>query len=104
MKNFNLIFDEVMIKQLRKASKNNEVKILLSKILNKIEEVGPRAGKLIDVQLHIYEIKVKSPPIRLYYKHNIQTNDIYIFEYEMKTSEGKQNRTIEKIRKFLLKS
>ena len=88
MKNFKLVFDEVMIKQLKKVSKNNEIKTLLSKILNKIEELGPRAGKLIDAQLHIYEIKVKSPPIRLYYKHNFQTNEIYIFEYEMKTSEG----------------
>jgi mRNA-degrading endonuclease RelE of RelBE toxin-antitoxin system len=104
MKNFKLVFDEGMIKQLRKASNNNAIKKLLSKILNKIEELGPRAGKLIDAQLHIYEIKVKSPPIRLYYKYNLQTNEIYVFEYEMKTSEGKQNKTIEKIRKLLLKS
>jgi len=47
---------------------------------------------------------MKSPPIRLYYKHNLLTNEIYVFEYGMKTSEGKQNKTIYKIRGFLLKS
>jgi len=104
MGNFHLIFDEVILKQLKKAGRNNSLKILLSKILDKIEELGPRAGKLLDSQLHIYEIKMKSPPIRLYYKHNLLTNEIYVFEYEMKTSEGKQNKTIDKIRRFLLKS
>jgi len=104
MKNFKLVFDEVILHQLKKASKDNSLKVLLSKILDKIEELGPRAGNLLDSQLHIYEVKMKSPPIRLYYKHNLSTNEIYIFEYEMKTSEKKQNKTIEKIRKFLLKS
>ena len=104
MKNFNLIFDEIILAQLKKAGKNNAIKNILSKILNKIEELGPRAGKLLDSQLRIYEIKMKHPPIRLYYKHNIATNEIYIFEYEMKTSEEKQNKTIERIKRFLLKS
>ena len=104
MKNFELVFDELILRQLKKAGRNNKIKELLSKIFDKIEELGPRAGKLLDSQLHIYEVKLKHPPLRLYYKHNLSTNEIYIFEYEMKTSEKKQNRTIEKIRRFLLKS
>ncbi len=104
MKNFKLIFDGVMVKQLKKVSKNNAIKNILSRIFDKIEELGPRAGRLIDSQLHIYEIKMKSPPIRLYYKHDLSTNEIYVFEYEMKTSEGKQNKTIKRIKKLLLKS
>lgn len=104
MKNFKLVFDEVMLKQLKKAGRNNALKKLLSKILDKIEETGPRAGKLLDSQLYIYEIKLKHPPLRLYYKHNLSTNEIYIFQYEMKTSEKKQNKTIDKSRRFLLKS
>jgi len=104
MERFKLIFDEVILKQLKKAGKNNAIREILSKILNKIEELGPRAGKLLDSQLHIYEVKMKNPPIRLYYKYNIQNNEIYVFEYEMKTSEEKQKRTIEKIKRFLLKS
>ena len=84
--------------------KNQQIKNLLIKLFDKIEEHGPRAGKLIDSQFHLYEIKLKSPPIRLYYRYNMGTNEIYVFEYEMKTSEKKQNKTIEKIRRFLLKS
>ena len=104
MKNFKLVFDEVMLRQLKKAGQNNALKKILSKIFDKIENLGPRAGKLLDSRLHIYEVKLKHPPLRLYYKHNISTNEIYIFEYEIKASEKKQNKTIEKIRKFLLKS
>ena len=104
MKNFYLVFDEIILRQLKKAGRNNALKQILSNIFDKIEELGPRAGKLLDSQLCIYEVKLKHPPLRLYYKHNLSTNEIYLFEYEMKTSEGKQNKTIEKIRKFLLKS
>ncbi|MBU2503903.1 MAG: hypothetical protein KJ879_02520 [Nanoarchaeota archaeon] len=104
MKNFKIIFDKVIIKQFKKAGQNNALREILSRTFNKIEELGPRAGKLLDSQLHIYEIKLRHPPLRLYYKHNILTDEIYIFEYEMKTSEKKQKRTIEKIREFLLKS
>ena len=46
----------------------------------------------------IYNIKSKRPPIRLYFKHNLKTNEIYVFEYEMKTSENEQQKTIDKIR------
>ena len=66
--------------------------------------MGPNAGKLLDSKLFIYEVKSKHPPIRLYYKHNIPTNEIYVFEYEMKTSEGRQQNTIEKIKKKILET
>jgi len=104
MKNFQLVFDKIILKQLKKAGRNNALKIILSKMLDKIEELGPDAGKLLDSKLHIYEVKMKSPPIRLYYKYNLSNNEIYVFEYDMKTSEEKQNKVIERIRKFLLKS
>jgi len=104
MKRFVLVLDDVILRQLRKAGKNKEVRNILSKIFDKIEELGPRAGKLLDSRLRIYEVKLKSPPIRLYYRHNIRTNDIYLFEYEMKTSKKKQQTTIDKLRKELSKS
>ena len=100
MKNFELIFDKIILKQLKKAGKNRFLQNILSKLLDKIEEFGPDAGKLIDSQLHIYEMKLKHPPIRLYYRHKIP-NEIYIFEYEMKTSSKKQSKTISKIRSKL---
>ena len=95
---FRLVFDDVMVKQLKKAAKNSSVKQILTKMLDKIEETGPAAGKLVDSKLFIYEIKSKHPPIRLYFKHNLATNELYVFEYEMKTSESKQQKTIDKIR------
>ena len=98
MTNFLLVFDDVMLRQLQKAGKNQQIKEILRTMLDEIEEKGPQAGKLLDSHLFIYEIKNKHPPIRLYFKHQLQTNEIYVFEYEMKTSEDKQQRTIEKIR------
>ena len=99
--NYKLIFDEVILRQLKKAGRNQQVKNILTKILNKIEELGPRAGNLLDSKLFLYEFKVKHPPIRLYFKHNPNTKEIYVFEYEMKTSEGKQQGTIDKIKRKL---
>ena len=84
MANYLLVFDEVIIKQLKKSAKNNQVKEILRKMLDRIEEKGPDAGKLLDSHLRIYEM--------------------YIFEYEMKTSEQKQQSTIERIRERILKS
>lgn len=95
---FSLVFDDIMVKQLKKAAKNNHVKQILTKMLDKIEEAGPAAGKLLDSKLFIYEMKSHHPPIRLYFKHNISSNEIYVFEYEMKTSEKEQQKTIDKIR------
>ena len=59
------------------------------------------AGKLLDSKLFLYEMKTNHPPIRLYYKHDKFTNEIKIFEFEMKTSPKKQRITIERIRKNL---
>lgn len=67
-------------------------------MLDKIEDFGPRAGKLLDPKLNIYEIKSKRPPIRLYFKHVKNSDRIYVFEYELKTSTTKQWATIKKIK------
>tara|TARA_Y100000310_G_scaffold344346_2_gene456630 strand:+ start:28299 stop:28616 length:318 start_codon:yes stop_codon:yes gene_type:complete len=101
-KNYPLVFDDIILKQLQQAGKNALLRTLLSKIFDKIEELGPQAGDLVDSQLFIYEIKMKRPPLRVYYKHNKATDEIYLFEYEMKTSEKKQKQTIRKIRKKVL--
>ena len=103
-KRHTLVFDKVMIKQLKRAAKNNQVKEILTKMLDGIEEFGPDAGELLDSQLSIYEVKNMRPPIRLYYQHSKASNEIKVFEYEMKTGAEKQQNTIEKIKKKLLKS
>ncbi len=95
---YQLVFDEVIIKQLQKAATDQQLKSILTDMLNELEFNGPNAGKLIDSHLFIYEIKCKHPPIRLYFKHKIQTGEIYVFEYEMKTSPEKQRFTIAKLR------
>jgi hypothetical protein len=99
MKRYTLVFDEEIIKQLKKAGKDQKIREILSKMMNKIEMVGPSLAKLIDSQLYIYEMKTKHPPIRMYFKHKIETNEIYLFEYEMKTSEKKQKDTINRIKR-----
>ena len=97
-KRYELVFDEVMIKQLSRAAKNHSIKDLLVKMLDKIEALGPDAGKLLDSKLHLYEMKYKNPPLRLYYKYNSTANKIYVFEFEMKTGSEKQKKTIGKLR------
>lgn len=89
------------MKQLKKVGKNYALRNILSKIFDKIEELGPRAGSLLDSQLKIYEVKLKHPPVRLYFKHDIFSNEIHVFKYEMKTSKKKQRFTIESIRNLL---
>ena len=96
--NYNLVFDDVIIKQLKKAAKNQHIKEILTKMMDKLELSGPDAGELLDSQLSLYEVKIKHPPIRLYYKHNKSTNEIYVFEFEMKTSPEKQEATIKKLK------
>ena len=96
--NYNLVFDDVMVKQLKKAAKNQHIKEILTKMLDKLELSGHDAGELLDSQLSLYEVKIKHPPIRLYYKHNKSTNEIYVFEFEMKTSPEKQKATIIKLK------
>ena len=96
-----LIFDEIILKQLKNLGKDRALQKIISKILDKLEEKGPEEGDIIDSRLHIYEVKRKNPPIRLYFKYNLATDEIYIFEYEMKTSPKKQRETISKLRKRL---
>src|SRR3989344_2545065 len=98
-KKYTLIFDEVILKQLKKAAKEKSVKEILIKMLDKIELLGPNARKLLDVKLRIYELKNKHPPLRLYFKEKASSNEIYVFEYEIKTSGKRQEKTIEKIKK-----
>ena len=97
-KRYNLVFDDIVVKQLKKVAKNNIIKEILTKMLDKLEFLGPDSGTLLDSQLFIYEMKNKHPPIRLYFKHSQQTNEIYVFEFEMKTSPEKQRQTIKKVR------
>lgn len=96
---YTLVFDDVMVKQLKKAAKNQHIKEILTKMLDKLELSGPDAGELLDSHLAIYEVKIKHPPVRLYFKHNKPTNEIYVFEFEMKTSPEKQKATIIKIKR-----
>ena len=73
-------------------------------MLDKIELLGPNAGKLLDSKPFLYEVKYKHPPMRLYFKPKVNSNEIYIFEFEMKTSEKKQQKTITKLNKKILES
>ena len=95
---YQLIFDEVILKQLKKIAKDKKVKDILSKMFDKLELAGHHIGELLDSKLFIYEMKNKHPPLRLYFKHNKKTDEIYLFEFEMKTSDKKQNKTINRIR------
>jgi len=98
MESYTLVFDNVILNQLKKLGKDVHLRKIISKMLDKIEILGPRAGKLLDTRLQLYEIKMKHPPIRLYFKILEAKKEVYVFEYEMKTSQEKQKKTIKKIK------
>ena len=102
MKKYTLIFDSVIKKQFLKLDK--PIKNIFSNIFDKMEIMGPLSGVLIDSKLHLYEIKMKRPPLRIYFRHLIDTNELELFEFQMKTSVKKQKKTINKIRNKLSKS
>ena len=95
-KRFTLVFDEVILKQLKQV--DNSIKEILTSMFDELEDKGSDAGKLLDSHLFIYEIKNKRPPIRLYFKYKIKDNEIYVFEFEIKTSKKKQQKTLNKIK------
>lgn len=97
-KNYIIVFDKVILNQIKKLSKQPFLKGLLTKMFDKIENLGPYAGELLDSKLHIYEIKNMKPPIRLYFRIIESTKEAYVFEYEVKTSQEKQTKTIYRIK------
>lgn len=104
MKNYNVSFDEVILNQFKKSIKNREVREILSKMFDKIEEKGPKAGKLLDPKLKLYEMKNKRPPIRMYFEYDKSTGEITIFEFHMKKSDNEQKGIISKLKDKLSKS
>ena len=100
---YSLIFDEVILKQLKKAGKNKHIKSILINLLDNLEREGHKIGKLLDPNLFIYELKIKHPPIRLYFKHNVQSNEIYVFEFEIKKNQLGQQKTLDKIKEKTMK-
>ncbi|GBE18672.1 hypothetical protein BMS3Abin16_01278 [archaeon BMS3Abin16] len=79
--NNNTLFDTLILDQLKRLGRELRIKRLdISKMLDKTEELGPGAGKLLDPKLGLYEVKSKKPPIRLYFKHLVDTDEIYVFE------------------------
>ncbi|MDO8625171.1 MAG: hypothetical protein Q7R47_03745 [Candidatus Diapherotrites archaeon] len=59
-KQYRLVFDPVMLHQLKKLGKDKSLQALLTKMRDKIEERGPLAGKLIDSILSLFEVKTRA--------------------------------------------
>lgn len=89
---YQLIFDKVILKQLKKAGKTKKIRDILSKMIDRIELLGPQTGKLLDAKLRLYEMKNEKPSIRLYYKP--YNGKVLLFEFEMKKSENRQELLI----------
>ena len=78
IKNYELIFDKPVLRQLQEAVKNKHIQEILRTMLDQLEENGSNSGTLLDTILHIYEIKNKHPQLRLYYKPLVGTNEILV--------------------------
>lgn len=96
-KKYSLVFDEVMKRKLEKAITKSSYRDMIKQWLDELEKQGPNAGKLLDNHTWLYELKSKHPPLRLYYHYSKSTDKIILFELEMKTSEKKQQDTINKL-------
>lgn len=93
---FSLVFDEVIVKQLKKAAKNNEIKQALNRMFDKLELLGSAAGELLDSRVRLFEMKQKHPPIRLYYRE--KDGELLVFEFELKSSKKSQQKTIDRLK------
>lgn len=102
MSKYQLIFGESIFKKLKKLEKQKDIRELVSKMLNKIEENGPKSGKLLDPILHLYEVKSKKPPLRLYFQIIFEGNKAEIIDFEMKKSSENQKSLLKKIRDYIL--
>ena len=95
---FNVVFDKVVEVKLQKAITKSNYREIIKGWLDALDEKGPKAGKLLDNHVWLYEMKNKHPPLRLYFYHQKEAKKIIIFEVEMKTSKKKQKETISKLR------
>ena len=101
MSNYELIFGKSILKKLKRVESQKDIKDLVSKMLDKIEEKGPKAGKLLDPTFNLYEIKSKKPPLRLYFEIIFEGKYAEIIDFEMKRSQTKQKTLIRKIIEML---
>jgi len=90
-----LWFDDVAKKQLEKLSRNLAIQGIITKMLHRIKTHGNAAGKIIEPQIGLYEVKSKHPPLRLYYQE--EGRIMHIFAIRMKHSQKDQQRTINSI-------
>ncbi|MEK6938859.1 MAG: hypothetical protein AABX04_07505 [Nanoarchaeota archaeon] len=97
IKRFTLVFDEVMKQKLAEAITKANCREVIKQWLDRLEQLGPDAGKLLDNHVWLYEMKSKHPPLRLYYHYSKTAEKIVLFELEMKTSEKKQQKTINRL-------
>lgn len=95
---YQLVYDEVILKQLKKIEKDANLKNLFAKFLDKIAILGPFAGKMLDPILPLYEVKCKRPPLRIYFRIDKLQKEAYLYEFEMKTDPRSQFYTIERIK------
>lgn len=77
---YKLEFWEKSLKQAKKLSKDKHIKERLTKRFNNLEVQGPKAGKILSHNL--YEIKQKSPSLRIYF--TVQKSNILIIWIELK--------------------
>jgi mRNA-degrading endonuclease RelE of RelBE toxin-antitoxin system len=101
LKHYKLIFGKSVLKKLKKIEKKKDIKNLVSKMLDKIEDQGPKAGKLLDPVINLYEIKSKKPPLRLYFEIIFENNIAEIIDFQMKISQDKQNTLIKRIKHYI---
>ncbi|HLD12100.1 MAG TPA: hypothetical protein VJB87_00735 [Candidatus Nanoarchaeia archaeon] len=97
---FKVVTDKKLEKQLKKI-RDNSLHLLIKKCCSDLESLGPRAGELLNIHVHVYEWKCHRPPLRVYF-HVLPNNDILMLHFEYKTSEKKQQVTIDRLRSELI--
>ena len=65
--NFIIQYDKKVVHELHKLRHHDDLAATYLHLLQKLEQLGPRAGKLLDEHLHVYEVREKHPPLRLYF-------------------------------------
>lgn len=97
---YKIEFDKKSLKNIKKLSKVEGIKTLLSKIFDSIEAKGTHTAKCLDSKLNLYEIKRKKPAIRVYFY--LRKSTITIVEAKVKKSLRTQSKLIQRIKNLNL--
>ena len=100
---YKIVIDPLFIKDLSKI-KDKQIHKLIEKIIDKLEKKGLSVGKLLDNKLRLHGIKLKRPPLRIYFVYSTELDSIILYQVHLKRSAKIQRKIIKKLKEIISNS